>query len=637
MNQQQEAAQIGVEKKRTRKEVAMANLAAAHARRNAGNDSIEATDSSSLSAVQPPLSVQSLATPDVEMAAVSIATPPTARLPPISSVRDALLAERARVDDERRALDANRQALADERLLFVEEQRALAERIDALVERARGLDEKERELAEERRALDEERRQFDAEREPASVRIDALAKRNADLQHSLGVALRGPRKAIDECGPRQQKRRLAELQEAAGDSFELVPANTTPVLDTADCRSIRAIAHLTDRKYAFLSPLSGRQWATLRQVRSAEERLIDDLGGIITQTNEDGIRFAWMADPALVLRQHVEHLKTTEWGGQLPGAIKIVVAGDCGGNITKFGVFIPTAVAKPQTPSAFVLMALWEGGEGRENITYGCAALFTALDNVTRAGGLEVDGRLLSAEVLLVGDLKLVPEVLGEGHFNTTNFCPWCLATKSQHNEAPTRGADRTYDAPLLLISPENVVPPSLHILQGLVNKVLHETNTQFPTLCSYNLDQARVPKSHQTKSLCTGRGAQKFLEWVEGHEDAAVMFRNTLLSLKHVSTWAAVDPQVPVDDDGLDSQAQLEEAIDYFSADWRYAELSAINKLHILEQHVHEFYRRHGSWGCFSEQSLESMHHVGNMAVARCVGANKDEPESPLTVLNLD
>lgn len=69
----------------------------------------------------------------------------------------------------------------------------------------------------------------------------------------------------------------------------------------------------------------------------------------------------------------------------------------------------------------------------------------------------------------------------------------------------------------------------------------------------------------------------------------------------------------------------ELENDLKAFSEAWRRTSLPKTNKLHLLEAHLADFFELHRNWALYGEQGIESLHHIGNLAIVRCFGVNQD------------
>ena len=95
------------------------------------------------------------------------------------------------------------------------------------------------------------------------------------------------------------------------------------------------------------------------------------------------------------------------------------------------------------------------------------------------------------------------------------------MATKAEHNEEPMRDTPRREgDAqaearrrPLLCLPLDNIVPPPLHLLQGLVNKTLEKMEKEPRRRL---LERANVQASYRSAGLLTGGRCEKLLAYVE-------------------------------------------------------------------------------------------------------------------------
>ena len=192
---------------------------------------------------------------------------------------------------------------------------------------------------------------------------------------------------------------------------------------------------------------------------------------------------------------------------------------------------------------------------------------------------------------------------------------------------ASTRGELRTRDIiaelcrrPLLRVPLDRLVLPPLHILQGLVNKIVERMDAEARRLL---VERTNVRVGPHSKSLLTGGEVRKLLDRVHAYppliENEHV--RAALLDVRAIQQWARTTG-ADVTPDGI---ARLRLAIAAFSASWRAAQLPTTPKLHLVEQHVADLIEQQGGWGERGEQALEATHKLGVAADHRCFGANAE------------
>ena len=200
------------------------------------------------------------------------------------------------------------------------------------------------------------------------------------------------------------------------------------------------------------------------------------------------------------------------------------------------------------------------------------------------------------------------------------------MATQQQHKEAPTLAAGRRQDdaqseaqrRPLLNLPLDHVVLPPLHLLQGLINKMLE---LMAPETRRRLLERANVAASYRLGGLLTGRRYEELLAFIERWPNSVAdphtlsVFR----CLQHVSCWARARG-ADVSNMGI---ARLRKTLAKLSASWRAADLPTTPKLHVVEAHLASAIQLHHKWGAIGEQGVEAIHKLGVDADNRCFGAN--------------
>lgn len=132
-------------------------------------------------------------------------------------------------------------------------------------------------------------------------------------------------------------------------------------------------------------------------------------------------------------------------------------------------------------------------------------------------------------------------------------------------------------------------------------------------------LAAARVKPEPGKGATLNGNNTSRLLEYL-AINNSKIPYLDVFRSLREVQKWSVAENLAP---EAID---KLEEAIKKFSITYRsHGDLNRINKLHELEVHTIEFVRAHGSWGLYSEQSLEGVHKYSNKADRQSFGKNQD------------
>lgn len=400
-----------------------------------------------------------------------------------------------------------------------------------------------------------------------------------------------------------------------------------PEFSKLDFLAFQRAFRLPNRTVTALSKIPKSHWPTARQLEYFEKKLIEELGGF-TQTKIDDVEMIWIADPLKVFMSYIKNLRDSVWGGNIPNPLTLVVSGDKGSETTKFGLFVPNDVPNAQSPYNFRLMSMYEGAETGDLIQQANKVFFDFINSIIEDGGLDMDfgngPDFISIKVLFVSDLKMMPLIFAVDHSSSKTFCPFCSVKRDEHQESACSGDVRQLkEAALLNVPISNMVCPPLHILQGLLNKVLEVIDE---TKRKKLLKAAKVKSSYRKSSLLTGRDGQKFLKFVVDNPEKQVDYRTTLTKLYELSQWASVKTYKRLSKDKDSLPERLKSTVSEFSESWRKDKFSAINKLHLVESHLSDFILLHSGWGVYGDQAIESLHHLGNVATKCCFGINKNK-----------
>ncbi|CAD5219297.1 unnamed protein product [Bursaphelenchus xylophilus] len=451
------------------------------------------------------------------------------------------------------------------------------------------------------------------------TQLQQLEKKLDKAERALAFSSPRKRKKIDELGVKQKAERIARLEKHIGESMEIRPK--TPENDVEVALFIKNAYRLTEFQYKGLQKFAVN-WSPLHHVKQREKDLIEAAGGLDTTEASVG----W-TNPAMAFGLYVQRLVETAWSTRMPDAVDVVIVADGGGdgaaNMVKMGLFIPTGVPAPQSPFNVLLLSAYTGKESRENLITFCEKGLDFLNRLCKDKKFAVAGRRNACRVLLCSDLKVVPLILGIKAAGATQFCLNCTVERAEHKRAMTTDAGkRTYRDPLVSLLQEDVVCPPLHCLQGLTNSLAEEMKKDNPDEWKAVCDDLNIALSHLSKLMLNGRDGRRLVKSLaENGNPQFAIFSDVFSSLDRIYEWATIDVH------GQDNftKAGIERDILLLSNAWRHSGLRAINKLHLLEAHVADFVTLHGSWGLYGEQGLESLHHIGNVASARCFGKNSE------------
>ncbi|KAI6240445.1 hypothetical protein M3Y99_00452400 [Aphelenchoides fujianensis] len=533
-----------------------------------------------------------------------------------------LAAENARLS----ALVADlRSGFADEREQLAGERDRLAARLQEAQDNASRWKDKchglEQDLKAARRDLRDAQQSARQSERRLQIELEKQARRSAP-------STTRERKPFVELGSSQQSVRRSTLEKSIGAPFHIDLDGQEQRLSPADGSALRRIGNLSESTFKFCRRWSSLKWPSLSSVRNFERKRLDDLGDFTTERRGEVMATA-ASRPELMITAYIQHLADCNHMESPPNEIEVVVSADGGGRWTKLGIFVPTFGTNVQSPNSFLLLGIYEGDEKREHVVSAFAPIFSALNGLHR-NGIRLRGHSppIPIKLLFCADLKMTWIIFGVGYYSATKFCPWCEVSRGEHHDQPIAGSQlRDFrdnppgKEPLLDIPPGQIVPPPLHMIQGAANTVFNkwDKDSREPLF-----NTARVPfKSYRQSSLLTGRDAQKFIDWLSKHPNVRVKNRNVLKALHEVAEFA-IAQRVEFDSE---RSSQLVDAIQKFSDAWRQpgTSLPLTNKIHLFESHLLDFFETHGTWGTYSEQIIEHLHHVGNVIDKKCFGANKD------------
>nr|CAD2200389.1 unnamed protein product [Meloidogyne enterolobii] len=159
------------------------------------------------------------------------------------------------------------------------------------------------------------------------------------------------------------------------------------------------------------------------------------------------------------------------------GKIGLVLTGDKGGlnGTTKIGVQIAD-VKHLNSPSNVAIIAIYNGNDDRKSLER-LGPLFEQIRQFNIIS-LSKNGTM-TIEWFLCGDYKFICSFYGHKGAASLHPCVWCDAAKplppltSNPRPLGLTGQLSIKNAPLLPIPPENIIPPSFHILHGLGQRLL--------------------------------------------------------------------------------------------------------------------------------------------------------------------
>jgi hypothetical protein len=182
---------------------------------------------------------------------------------------------------------------------------------------------------------------------------------------------------------------------------------------------------------------------------------------------------------------------------------------------------------------------------------------------------------------------------------------------------------------PLIDIPIENIVPSSLHIVQGLGQGVVDILEKE-----AHNIGGDERVKALEECYKRLGVTKQAWYQKLTGNcmrllltNDSPVILHQFIAESplsRHLTALlrclGAIQDATKADfleDDEID---ELDSAIKTFSRDWKKVagEENVTPKLHWLVAHVVPFARKWRTWGLMSEQSIEHLHHKFNVDEAR-------------------
>uniref|UniRef100_A0A914YL18 Uncharacterized protein n=1 Tax=Panagrolaimus superbus TaxID=310955 RepID=A0A914YL18_9BILA len=239
-----------------------------------------------------------------------------------------------------------------------------------------------------------------------------------------------------------------------------------------------------------------------------------------------------------------------KWKNQLFTKYQIVLSGDCGGNITKFCLFLPNATLS-QSPFNISILGYFAGGDDYSNLKELLNYIGDDLEEISK-NGIVIDGETVEIEFqqnlsLAVGDLKFIPTLMGLQGGSADCFCPWCYISRKDVESEGFRAEKRTLDELLLkaeqceaelktckksktagvrkkygsvkgkplikFIKPEHFVPPPLHLLTELVNSSIKYVTNILKNKTLQDAIQQLNLNIHYPSQTLNGNESRKLLE----------------------------------------------------------------------------------------------------------------------------
>uniref|UniRef100_A0A914YN67 Uncharacterized protein n=1 Tax=Panagrolaimus superbus TaxID=310955 RepID=A0A914YN67_9BILA len=239
-----------------------------------------------------------------------------------------------------------------------------------------------------------------------------------------------------------------------------------------------------------------------------------------------------------------------KWKNQIVTKYQIVLSGDCGGNITKFCLFLPNATLS-QSPFNISILGYVAGGDDYSSLMALLNYIGDDLGNISK-NGIVIDGETQHLS-LAVGDLKFIPTLMGLQGGTADCFCPWCYISRKEVETEGFRAEKRTLDELLLkaeqceaelktckkskiagirkkfgsvkgkplikFIKPEHFVPPPLHLLTELANSSIKYVTNVLKNKTLQDAIQQLNLNIHYPSQTLNGNESRKLLEKIRKRE----------------------------------------------------------------------------------------------------------------------
>uniref|UniRef100_A0A914Y0P1 Uncharacterized protein n=1 Tax=Panagrolaimus superbus TaxID=310955 RepID=A0A914Y0P1_9BILA len=200
------------------------------------------------------------------------------------------------------------------------------------------------------------------------------------------------------------------------------------------------------------------------------------------------------------------------------------------------------------------------------------------------------------------------------------------------HNNCQPRTHGSVFNYPLLRnIEITHFVPPPVHILISLVTVIIEwirkiKSNNYTPLEEFLSKTGAKL---HFPAKTYNGNECRKILSHFRQGNPKRILYdgygKELFEAAANIELFSVARPLLNDEIQSLESFINLifnlvkdygQDALKFFLNK---------TKIHMLKEHVVPFVRMFGSWGIFSEQSVESIHHIRNVLDDRVPGAGPD------------
>uniref|UniRef100_A0A914Z0U6 Uncharacterized protein n=1 Tax=Panagrolaimus superbus TaxID=310955 RepID=A0A914Z0U6_9BILA len=326
--------------------------------------------------------------------------------------------------------------------------------------------------------------------------------------------------------------------------------------------------------------------------------------------------------------------------------VRITICGDGGGDGDKFSVKICcffNDIALPLSIKNLMIIWSYVGKETREKLKDILKYIDPDILNLIENGIFTKSG-LKQVIITYIGDCKFLCISFGLQGGSAVCGCSHCVTKRS--NWATAKSEDivpRTISSivanaeevvnnngkpalhesvdnfPLLFNIPvTHIAPPPLHILICLVNSIVDYIRKYAPDNVELEefLSEAGVRLHYPAKAF-EGNACRKNLKQFREETSNKIIYggfgSNLFEAAANIEKHAVARTLLEEEIDDLDDRIRL-----FFNLLKEYGQVAVKfflnkNKIHMLQHHVVPFVRRFKSWGLFSEQSGESIHHVRN------------------------
>uniref|UniRef100_A0AC35FHM0 Uncharacterized protein n=1 Tax=Panagrolaimus sp. PS1159 TaxID=55785 RepID=A0AC35FHM0_9BILA len=334
--------------------------------------------------------------------------------------------------------------------------------------------------------------------------------------------------------------------------------------------------------------------------------------------------------------------------------VRINFGADKGSNSTKV-VWYLVDMDNPLSQNNLHIFSCYIGGESRTELKPYMDIINETMFTL-QAELIDTDHGLKRFTCFWISDCKMSDECLGLQGGSATCPCTYCtMASKTWKDfEVVPVSALRTIDdlqqagerveqaaaaefltpkqladkkkenysvkaTPLITAIPlRRFVPPVVHISISAVSSTVKYCKEKGTDTIMFDQITSKKIGYHQGTSDYTGPNCRKILHHFMNHPEIDGYGIDILRSFANVEQYAEARD---LTEDEID---KLDDAIKEFFKliDENYPDLlGRKTKLHILRFHVMPFVRTYKSWGKFSEQSLEHIHHIKNECDRRIPG----------------